>query len=297
MRILVAGWHGQVARALSERSVVRDDVSAIAVGRPAFDLSSQPSIGRSLFGIEPDVIINTAAFTDVDGAEDDPDRAHQENAIGAANLAANAARRGIPIIHLSTAQVFDGRQTRAYVEQDATEPVNLYGLSKLEGERAVAAANPKHLIVRTGWIYSPFGQNFVTSLLQRARTQTRLDFVSDQTASPTYAIHLADALLELAATAIDKQDASLFGTYHIAGAGCASWHDVATKVMQVSADQSQQETSLRAISHTEFESRSRRPQHTCLDNTKVREKFSIHMPNWQDGIEDCIERILSKDDI
>ena len=297
MRILVAGWHGQVARALSERSVVRDDVSAIAVGRPAFDLSSQPSIGRSLFGIEPDVIINTAAFTDVDGAEDDPDRAHQENAIGAANLAANAARRGIPIIHLSTAQVFDGRQTRAYVEQDATEPVNLYGLSKLEGERAVAAANPKHLIVRTGWIYSPFGQNFVTSLLQRARTQTRLDFVSDQTASPTYAIHLADALLELAATAIDKQDASLFGTYHIAGAGCASWHDAATKVMQVSADQSQLETSLRAISHTEFESRSRRPQHTCLDNTKVREKFSLHMPNWQDGIEDCIERILSKDDI
>ena len=292
MRILVAGWHGQVARALSERSVVRDDVTAIAVGRPAFDLSSQPSIGRSLFGIEPDVIIKTATYTDVDGAEDNPDRARQENAIGAANLAADAARRGIPIIHLSTAQVFDGNQIKPYMDQDLAEPVNSYGLSKLAGERAVASANSKHLIVKTGWIYSPFGQNFVTTLLQRARTQANIDFVADQTALPTYSIHLADALLELAATATGQQDTSLFGTYHIAGAGCASGYDVATKVIQASADQSGLATSLRTISYKEVESRSRRPQHTCLDNTKVKEKFSIYMPNWQDGIEECIKRIL-----
>lgn len=123
--------HGQIARVPSEHSVVRDDVSAIAVGHPAFDLSSQSSIDRALCGNVSDAIINTAAFTDMDGAEDDPDRAHRKNAIGLADLAANTARRGILIIRLSTAQVFDGRQTRAYVELDTTDPVDSYDLSKL----------------------------------------------------------------------------------------------------------------------------------------------------------------------
>ncbi len=293
MRILVAGWHGQVARALSERSVLRDDVAAVAVGRPALDLSNQPSIGRSLFGIEPDVIINTAAFTHVDRAEDDPERAHRENALGAANLASNAARRGIPIIHLSTAHVFDGQQSTPYSEDHIAKPINSYGQSKLEGEEAVATANPAHVIIRTGWIFSPFGQNFVTSLLQRARSEETMDFVSDQYGSPTYAIHLADALLEVASKIVHQPDPHLYGVYHFAGSGEASWYDVALGVLQSSKASGGPTAEVQPVSHANFPSRSQRPLYGCLDSTKIRRDFTIDVPHWQDGVAACVKRILT----
>ena len=292
MRILVAGWHGQVAHALSERSVIRDDVTAVAIGRPALDLSDHSSIGRLLFDVNPHVVINTAAFTNVDGAEVDPQRAHRENAFAAAELAANAARRGIPIIHLSTAHVFAGRQHAAYEEDDFADPINSYGRSKLEGEQVVAAANTAHVIVRTGWIYSPFGQNFVTSLLQRASTEDQMQFVSDQTGSPTYAIHLADALLEIASRIIRSPDPLLFGTYHLAGSGEASWYDVAAKALQASQAQAGPSATVKPISHTEFPSRSPRPLSACLNCSKVSRRFAVDLPNWQVGIDACVRRIL-----
>ncbi|MEM9355855.1 MAG: dTDP-4-dehydrorhamnose reductase [Pseudomonadota bacterium] len=293
MRILVSGWHGQVARALSERSVLRDDVAAVAVGRPALDLSNQPSIGRSLFGIEPDVIINTAAFTHVDGAEDEPERARRENALGAANLAANAARLGIPIIHLSTAHVFDGQQSVPYTEDNAAKPINSYGQSKLEGEEAVAAANSAHIIIRTGWIFSPFGQNLVTALLQRARSEDVMDFVSDQYGSPTYAIHLADALLEVASNVVHNPDHRFYGVYHFAGSGEASWHDVAVSVLTASNAYGGPSAEVQPVSHANFPSRSQRPIYSCLDSAKIRRDFAIDVPKWQDGVEACVKRILA----
>ena len=293
MRILVAGWHGQVARAVSERAVLRDDVAAVSVGRPALDLSNQPSIGRSLFGIEPDVIINTAAFTHVDEAEDDPERAHLENALGAANLASNAARRGIPIIHLSTAHVFDGQQSTPYTEDDIAKPINSYGQSKLEGEEAVAAANPAHIIVRTGWIFSPFGQNFVTTLLRRARSEDTVDFVSDQHGSPTYAIHLADALLEVAAKVVHHPDPGRYGVYHFAGSGEASWYDVAVNVLKASRSHGGPSAEVQPVSHASFPSRSQRPLYGCLDSAKIHRDLAIEVPHWQDGVEACVQRILT----
>ena len=293
MRILVAGWHGQVAHALSERAAIYDDVSAMAVGRPAVDLSDHTSIGRLLFDIDPHIVVNTAAFTDVDGAEDQPDRAQRENAYGAALLAETAARRGIPIIHLSTAHVFDGERQTPYTEDDQTAPVNSYGRTKLEGEHAVAAANPAHVIIRTGWVYSPFGRNFVTSVLQRARSEDAMQFVSDQTGAPTYAIHLADALLEIANRLVRSPDPVLFGTYHLAGKGSASWYDMADRILQRSTELNGPSAELQPISTNQFPSRSPRPSHACLDCSKANQVFALSLPGWRDGIDDCVRRILS----
>ena len=293
MRILVAGWHGQVAHALSERSALRDDVSAMAVGRPAVELSDHSSIGRLLFDIDPDVVINTAAFTDVDGAEDQPERARRENAYGAALLAQNAARRSVPIIHLSTAHVFDGHRQTPYTEDHKAEPINTYGRTKLEGEQSVAAANPSHVIVRTGWIHSPFGRNFVTSLIQRAQVEEAMQFVSDQTGAPTYAIHLADALLDIAKRLVRSPDPSLCGTYHLAGSGTASWYDMAARALQFSKQLDGPTAQLQPAPYTQFPARSPRPHHACLDCTKASRVFAVSLPAWQDGVDACVRRILT----
>ena len=293
MRILVAGWHGQVAHALSERTARRTDITAFAVGRPALDLTDNPSVGRSVFGIEPDVIINTAAFTDVDGAEDQPMKAQRQNVIGAANLASDAARREIPIIHLSTAHVFDGEKTAPYCEDDDARPLNSYGRSKLESERCVAAVNPRHVIVRTGWIFSPYGRNFVKSMLGRAGDEGTIDVVADQTGSPTYALHLADALLDLAAGLVKRPDPTLFGIYHAASSGQASWYGVSQRVFEASQRLGGPVMQLRPISHQQYPVGSARANNACLDCDKLKRHFGITLPDWRDGVDDCVQRLLS----
>ncbi len=293
MRILVAGWHGQVAHALSERSTLRDDVTAAAVGRPAMDLSDHSSIGRLLFDIDPHVVINTAAFTHVDNAETNPERARLENTVAAASLAADAARRNIPIIQLSTVHVFDGEQVDPYSENDIPTPINAYGRTKLEGEQAVAAANAAHVIVRTGWVHSPFGKNFVTTLLQRAHQQEAMAFVADQTGSPTYAIHLADALLDIAARITQSPDTDLYGTYHLGGSGGASWHEVAAAAVQSAKTLIRISATVQPISASAYPTHSPRPRHACLDCGKAERTFGVKLPDWKDGIDACVRRILS----
>lgn len=293
MRILVAGWHGQVAHALSERTAGRSDIEAFAVGRPALDLTDNPSVGRSVFGIEPNIIINTAAFTDVDGAEVEPVKALRQNVIGAANLASDAARREIPIIHLSTAHVFDGVKTEPYREDDITRPLNSYGRSKLESERSVANANPRHVIVRTGWIFSPFGRNFAKTMLRRARCDDTIEVVSDQTGSPTYALHLADALLDIAAGLVNNPDPAVYGVYHAAGSGQASWHEMAAHLFKTSRELGGPTAGLRPISHRHYPVRSARAANACLDCGKLDRQFGIKLPEWQVGVDDCVRRLLS----
>ena len=158
MRLLIAGWQGQVARAMVEMAPGDPNVTACAVGRPALDICEAKTIERAMVNTGPDVVINSAAYTAVDKAESEADKAFRMNRDGARALAEAAARRGIPIIHISTDYVFDGAKAGAYREEDATGPVTVYGRSKLEGEDAVRAANPRHVIVRTAWVHSADGQ-------------------------------------------------------------------------------------------------------------------------------------------
>lgn len=295
MRILVAGWHGQIAMALSEAATRRDDVEAYAVGRPALDLTDRPAIGRTLFGIAPDVIINTAAYTDVEGAEREPHIAARRNTEGAAALANHAARLGVPIIHLSTVYVFDGEKPSAYVEDDPAHPINAYGRSKCAGEAAVAGINRHHIILRTGWVYSPFGRNFVRTILDRGIREAELDIDDVQRGSPTYAPHLANAILDIAARVTTKptRDVSdtFWGTYHAADSGTARWCDIAREACTAAAEQGRATAHVTATA-MQSANLAPRPQNATLDCTKLRDTFGIQSPTWQVAVRDCVDRII-----
>ncbi|TIT02925.1 MAG: dTDP-4-dehydrorhamnose reductase, partial [Mesorhizobium sp.] len=177
----------------------------------------------ALEATRPDVVVSAAAYTAVDQAEDEKDLAFAVNATGAGKVAEAAARLGVPVIHLSTDYVFDGAKDGAYVETDATAPLGVYGASKLAGEEAVAAANPRHIILRTAWVYSPFGRNFVKTMLRLAADRDEIAVVADQWGNPTSALDIADAILHAAPKLIDDRNFAAFGVYHLAGEGDTNW--------------------------------------------------------------------------
>lgn len=296
MRLLITGSQGQVARAFIELAPSAPDVEACAIGRPGLDICNTPTIERALSDIRPDVVINTAAYTAVDDAEGDEARARALNRDGAGMLAAAAAKRGTPIIHLSTDYVFDGSKNAPYVETDPTRPTSVYGLTKLEGEHAVAAENPKHIILRTAWVYSPFGKNFVKTILTHAGKGTDLKVVNDQIGSPTYAPHLADAILGLARKITAAKGEGIgWGIYHAGGAGYASWYEVAREILDESQAIGGPVTSLSPIGTDGYPTRAKRPANSRLDCTKLASTFGITQPDWHDGVARCVARLLKSE--
>ncbi len=296
MRILAAGWHGQIASAFMQIAPGRKDISAFAIGRPGLDICEPRSVERALGDIRPDVLINLAGYTDVDGAESEPELALALNSAGARLLAEAAARRGVPIIHISTSYVFDGQKKSAYVETDQTAPTTIYGQSKLAGEAEVQKANPKHIILRTEWIHSPFGRCFVSNILQRAQLGMPLKVVNDQYGNPTYAPHLVDAILAVAAHLTSSSaDAIPWGVYHAAGAGTATWHDVAREVLIKAKQLTGLSFSLEAITSAEYLTRSYRSPNAQLDCSKLKQTFGVKLPDWQEGVHECVQRLLAPD--
>lgn len=295
MRLLIAGWQGQVARALVEMAPGCPDVTACAVGRAALDICEARSIERALSGISPTVVINSAGYTAVDKAESEPERAFALNRDGARLLAEAAARRGIPIIHISSDYVFDGSKPAPYVEEDGTAPATVFGRSKLEGEQAVQGANPKHIILRTAWVFSPGGRNFVKTMLARARDNARVRVVDDQRGSPTYAPHLVGAILDLA-RAISKPDAKgPWGVYHAANSGTTTWRGFAEEVFTRSRELGGPAAEVEPIRSADYPTPAQRPVNSQLDCTKLEHTFGLRLPAWQDGVADCVERILESE--
>jgi len=297
MRLLITGWQGQLARSLVEAGAARPEITALSLGRPALDLCARPSILRSLSDHRPDVIINTAAYTAVDKAETDRDAAFALNRDGTGMLAEAAAAQGIPIIHVSTDYVFDGTKPAPYVETDPTGPGNVYGASKLAGEQAVAAENPRHVILRTAWVHSPFGQNFVKTMLRLAASKPRLGVVADQHGNPTYAPHLATAILDLAA-AIDRSqpDGVPWGIYHAAGSGETTWHGLANAVFAHSKSLGGPGAEADPIPATAYPTPAARPANSRLDCGKLAKAFGIRLPPWQEGVTQCVARLLQPAD-
>ncbi len=228
MRLLVAGQSGQLAHALVERSRRLAGVAVVALEPPQLDLLDPASITRALTSTRPDVVINAAAYTAVDKAESDAPAAFALNRDGPGALAAAAEAAGCPIIHVSTDYVFDGDKSGAYVEEDAPNPMGVYGRSKLEGEAAVAAANARHVILRTAWLYGAHGHNFLKTMLRLARERPELRVVADQHGNPTYAPHLADAILAIAAKIGSGKP---WGIYHATAAGETTWHGFASAII------------------------------------------------------------------
>lgn len=293
MRLLIAGWQGQVARGLVEMAPGDPSVTACAVGRPALDICEAKTIERAMVNTRPDVVINSAAYTAVDKAESEAAQAFAMNRDGARALAEAAAKAGIPIIHISTDYVFDGEKETPYAEDDVTGPVTVYGKSKLEGEDAVRAANPRHVIVRTAWVHSPGGNNFVKTMLRLAGERDHLRVVADQSGNPTYAPHLSSAILDIARQ-ISGQSESFggWGLYHAAGTGVTTWHGLASEVMRASGELGGPSVPVQPIATADYPTPAKRPANSALDCSKLQRTFGVTLPSWQDGAATCVRRLL-----
>ncbi|TPI71977.1 dTDP-4-dehydrorhamnose reductase [Mesorhizobium sp. B2-8-9] len=291
MRLAVTGREGQVAASLVEAARGRDDVEVVAVGRPAFDLARPETVFAALEAARPDIVVSAAAYTAVDQAEDERDLAFAVNATGAGKVAEAAARLGVPVIHLSTDYVFDGAKDGAYVETDPTAPLGVYGASKLAGEEAVATANPRHLILRTAWVYSPFGRNFVKTMLRLAADRDEISVVADQWGNPTSALDIADAILHAAPKLGDGSNFAAFGVYHLAGEGDTNWSGFARHILDTSRAFGGPHAKVRDIATADYPTKARRPQNSRLSSAKFAEAFGWQAQQWREATERVVRQL------
>lgn len=293
MRILVTGRVGQVVTALLEKAS-GPAVEMVNAGRPAFDLARPDTLAAAIEAARPDVVVNAAAYTAVDKAESEPVLAMAVNGDGAGCVADATERLAIPLIHLSTDYVFDGCKAGPYVEADAVAPLGAYGASKLEGERQVAARCRRHLILRTAWVHSPFGANFVKTMLRVAGTRPEIGVVDDQWGCPTYAPHLAEAIVSLArdvggAGAEDTR----WGIYNVAGGGETTWCGFAREIFARSAELGGHMARVRAMTTAEYPTPARRPANSRLDCARLEKVFGLRLPDWREGTARCVARLLA----
>ncbi|MCL7999190.1 dTDP-4-dehydrorhamnose reductase [Brucella sp. 21LCYQ03] len=291
MKIVVTGREGQVVQSLLEKSSRRPDMQVISLGRPELDLAQPETVRRAITAIKPDLVVSAAAYTAVDLAEDEPELAFAVNATGAQAVAEAAQAIGVPVIHISTDYVFAGDTSHPYVETDITGPQGVYGSSKLEGERLVAVANPKHIILRTAWVYSPFGKNFVKTMLKLAETRDALSVVCDQWGNPTSALNIADALIQVADHLASTPDFSDFGVYHLAGTGDANWSGFARRIFTESAERGGPTATVIDIATADYPTKAARPANSRLSTTKFQGVFNWSAPHWQTSLRDVVARL------
>ena len=287
MRILLTGRQGQVARSLLERAAAFPDLQLISAGRPEVDLAQRGSVARIIRALVPDLVINAAAYTAVDQAEDEPALAMRVNADAAGEAAAAAREVDAGIIQLSTDYVYDGQSREPYAEDAPTNPLSVYGRSKLAGEEAVRAANPQHVILRTAWVYSSFGRNFVRTMLTAARERDELEVVDDQRGSPTSALDLADAILTIAA----GWPGGSGHTYHLAGSGAASWFDLASEVMANCRRLGLPAAEVRPIRTADWPTRAVRPPFAVLDCGRIERDLGLRLPDWRQSVATAVDRL------
>lgn len=294
MSILVIGAKGQLARSLAGAAEAFG-LPLTTIGRPRLDLSEKgritDALERELAAIRPSVVIYAAAYTAVDRAEVEPDLAFALNAQAVEDLGRVCSRHGIPTLHISTDYVFDGRKHEPYSEHDVTAPLGAYGRSKFAGEEALRQANPRHIIVRTAWLHSPFGSNFLKTMLRLATERTELSVVNDQTGNPTYAPHLATALLGITRHLTANPGDNVWGTYHAAGAGYATWFEFAREIFAQSGRRGLPVPTLRPITTAQYPTAAARPANSRLDCMLLRERFGIALPPWQQGVEECLDQL------
>lgn len=286
--ILVAGGAGQLASALAELG----GGGVIRVGRPAFDFDRPDSLDATLEAHAPALVVNAAAWTDVDGAEQDPQAAARANAGGPARLARLCARRGVPLIHVSTDYVFDGMKGAPYTEQDAPNPTGVYGRTKLAGEQAALAAWDRVTVLRTSWIYSPGGKNFVRTMLAAAGRGVPLRVVADQRGCPTSAADLAAAILQVAEQALAGWRPGYRGVFHAAGAGDTTWHGFALAVFEAASRHGRPMPEVTPIATADWPTPARRPPDSRLDCTRLAQVFGARLPPWRDGVERAVAALL-----
>lgn len=285
MRIIVIGAKGQVGWELSRRALVLGhDVLAWDVDE--LDIADAAAVNRELATHGADVVINAAAYTAVDRAEQEPERAFAVNRDGPAHLAAACAWLQIPLLHISTDYVYDGAKTGPYVEDDPTTPLGMYGASKLAGDEAVRQVLPRHLILRVSWVFGRHGHNFVKTILRLAREREELRVVADQRGCPTWAGDIADTLLELAGRGAEIDANAAWGVYHYCGDPATTWHGFASAIVeQARAREPLTVRTVTAITTADYPTPAARPANSVLDCTKLAARLGIRPRPWRAGLE------------
>ena len=296
MKILVTGKNGQVGFELMRSLAPLGTVVGIDIDE--CDLQDILAIERLLDKVQPELIVNPAAYTAVDKAESEPALAHSINAKAPEVMAQYAARHNIPIIHYSTDYVFDGLKEGEYLETDEVNPQSVYGKTKALGEAAVRNNAPKHIILRTSWVFGSHGGNFLKTMLKLAQERDQLSIVSDQIGSPTSAVLLAEVTAEIVKQLFASEAKDKYGTYHLVAEGYTSWYGYAQLVVaranamgietKVSAD------AIEAIKTSDYPLPAPRPANSRLDTTKVSQVFSVSLPSWQDEVEKVILGLIKQ---
>lgn len=291
MLVLVIGKNGQVgsslqALAANDAQAEVKDLEFEFVARDTVDLANAGSAAAKIIDLEPDVVINAAAYTAVDNAESEPELAARVNTEAPGEIADACAQVGSALIHYSTDYVFDGSASKPYREMDTPSPLGVYGRTKLEGEKQVAAKLDRHLIVRTSWVYDADGKNFLNTMLRLAGEHPELRVVADQMGGPTYADDLALASVQLVQAVLareERDDDAPWGVYHASGQGVVSWHGFASKIFELSGI----DIPVNPITTADYPTPAPRPAYSVLDNSRM-ERLGVSMPGWEDALARCL---------
>ncbi len=288
MKVVLTGANGQLGRCIQDRMPA--DIVFFPLTRNELDITDKASVYAIINDIKPDWIINAAAYTVVDKAEIEQESAFKINTQGSHHLALIASELDIPLVHISTDYVFDGTATQPYLPEDTTNPQSIYGESKLQGEKLVIQVTEKHFIIRTAWVFSEYGNNFVKTMLRLAKERESLNIVSDQFGTPTYAGDLADLIV----TNIILANSSSYGLHHFNGGDKCSWADFASEIFRQSTKASylSRNVIVNNISTADFPTAAKRPHYSVLNGSRIKEAFHITSPNWRLSLESVLDRLF-----
>ncbi|CAM3966325.1 dTDP-4-dehydrorhamnose reductase [Flavobacterium antarcticum] len=281
--VLVTGGSGQLGSALKSVQEHFEELHFSFKSSNELDITSQSAIENLLDEYHYDIIVNTAAYTAVDKAESDFENAQKINATAVRYLAEAAFKRGITLIHISTDYVFDGVEPKARLETDPTNPIGVYGQTKLEGEEFALNANPKTIIIRTAWVYSEFGSNFLKTMLRLFNEKTEISVINDQVGSPTNATDLAKVI-----GAIASADQLVYGIFNYSNEGQCSWFEFATKIKELVHSS----IEVKPISSTQYVTAAKRPAYSLLNKDKIKNTYAIAIPHWTNSLEEVVGNMV-----
>jgi len=283
-RILITGANGQLGRCLQDLLKEQADVTCYYTDIDTLDICKSEEIEKFLEAHPVDVIINAAAYTAVDKAEDDKEAAYRINRDAVKNLATSAAKRGIFLVHVSTDYVFDGHSNRPYTEQDTPKPCSVYGSSKLAGEEAMRESGCNGVIIRTSWLYSEYGHNFVKTMLKLGKEKDELSVVYDQIGAPTYAGDLARAIIYIC---MHREKINGVELYHFANEGCICWFEFTKAIFEISGIR----CPVKAIQTSEYPTKAQRPAFSLFNLDKIKRDYKMEIPYWKDSLKVIINKL------
>lgn len=282
MKILITGRNGQLGSELNDLKEAYPHHQMVFADREEMDLSNSEQIIEVLTTEKPDIIINAGAYTAVDKAESDQELCDAVNHLAVKAIGEWAAKNDVKVLHISTDYVFDGSSETPLKETDATDPINVYGLTKLKGEQALAQSGAAYVILRTAWVYSTYGANFVKTMMRLMNEREEIGVVADQIGTPTYARDLAQAIMQ-----IIEAPEFVQGIYHYSNEGTISWHEFATAIKEIKG----YSTKINAIGSEAFPTPAKRPNFSLLDKTKIKEIYKVSVPDWKTSLQEMLTKI------